>query len=314
MPKPKIVDVMHSRLAGHPPESLETLGAEAKSLGLTTARDPASVVRDRLRYDSRFAELSDGRWTTLVGLIEGRHFTHRISEGEVMARGFCDGLDLGVPMLAVGSGLPVRGGGSAQIRGDWLTTQGTCFDEVRAGDLVDVRVIGGELDVVAVDDLQPTSSDDRRLADAIRGQAQDYGWQFDPCPSRAATSALLAAITADETLLMMPTQPLSLLVPEHASRPRERWGSDDPDGCSLRIDEACGCHRCRCNTVARLAMPIDAEVVYAANVRFDAIGASLIDHLVEAVRLALHTAPATQPPAGDGRVLAWGRPNGRANR
>lgn len=295
MPKPEITDIALIRIAANGPQSAELLGEEARALELTTARDPIAVVTRKLRSDRRFAELPGGMWTTVLRLVEGRWFTHRLREDEAQSGTLSDSLDLGVPLIAVGESVPLHGGGTARVHRDHLTGIGLQLAEAAPGTLIGVTFTAGTLRVVPLDDLERAAYDGTRVADAIRAKVPAHDWRHRSCPSDEATRALVRALAADATLLTRPVQPLSQLVPDLVER-RTSWNSDDLSRCNVWIDEGCGCYRCGCFSEGRLSMDLDGAAVHAATRLLAVRGVSLADHLAAAVLAALQTDPSAGSP------------------
>ncbi|MEO6715524.1 MAG: hypothetical protein ABIM89_19150 [Mycobacteriales bacterium] len=290
MPKPKIADVMFQQMLESGPQDVAAMGELAASLGLTTARVPAAVVTQRLRDDERFCELPDGRWTTLLAVLEGRWFTHRIRADEVIAGALTDELDLGIMFAAARAGIVSKGGEPMWARNHYLAAAGSWLPDVRAGDIIGMTVAGGAVDVVALPEFAGISQAGKRVADAVRSSMRVNSRSYMYCLAADATRALKEALVADPLLLSAPVPPLSELVPEAADRPTREWFSTEGPRCDIRIEEGCGCYRCHCRTIARVHLELEGDEVEDLARLLYTGDDSLPQFFYDSVRTAMHTA------------------------
>jgi hypothetical protein len=299
MTKPRIHDVMFDHIADRGPLPAADLGAHAKELGLTTARDPAKTVQSRLRQDDRFCELPDGRWTTLPLLLEGRWFTHRVRDDEVIAQAFADELDLGVPYRGVGHRVELWGGGYARMIRGYLSGDGSWLDGLCAGDLVGVTFRDGRLAVTRVPEPPTPSIAAALVATAIRDALVDVTCDYYSGVGRyhPETRAVLAALARDSTLLTVPVRPLSELIPEADERRSDEYFLVEGHRCEIRLEEGCGCYRCHCKAIGHVRLQLDGERVREAARRFAAAGRSLTERIADAVDAVLLEPAAEQAPA-----------------
>jgi hypothetical protein len=299
MTKPRLPDVLFDHITGRGPLPVDELGAHAKEHGLTTARDPAKTVQSRLRQDDRFCELPDGRWTTLRRLLEGRWFTHRVRDDEVIAQAFADELDLGVPYQAVGQRADVWGGGYARVIRGYLSGEGSWLDGLSAGDLVGVTFREGRLSVTKVPEPPAPSVAGALVATAIRDALVDLRrhYYYGERRFHDETSAVVAAIAKDSTLLTVPVRPLSELIPEAAGRGAGESFLTEGHRCEIRLEEGCGCYRCHCKAIGHVRLELDGEQVRTADRRFRAAGRSLTQRIADVVDAVLLESASEQLPS-----------------
>jgi hypothetical protein len=256
---------IHDHLSMGKPLTLEEIGAWAADEGMTKARNPATYVRDKVRYDRRLIRGDDERWTTIARVLDGRWFTHRVRPDEVAAEALSDEIDLGPVYRAVHAErdhpwqrkrevVALRGTLSGPFR--WLP-------ELAPGNVVGLRFDKGRLDVERI--AEPVRTlDGARLAQQLR-QSLARPSEFDGrLSAHDVTGQVIHALSGQPDLLLDPTLPLSELVPE-----LDRHAGDDligdGSGCDFFVVSGDGCWRCRRESTSIVRLEVPTELLYEAD-------------------------------------------------
>jgi hypothetical protein len=177
MARPTIADQALALLLERGPLPLDELTDLLVAAGATKAKKPKEVVRDTVSQKQQFTHLKNGRWASSVALVQGRVFTHRLTQGELDREELDTLPDLSPLTIGFGADLTSNlGRVGVDTRFGWkrrtLSGDPGWLAGLNAGDLLAVSRDGDHLQIAVAPEPVLATELDQGLIELVRGDLE----------------------------------------------------------------------------------------------------------------------------------------------